>query len=121
MSSSLFPLKANDELRPGTLSPLTFVKALSSSSVMPSLKYSSLLSALIFTNGKTATLFFGVAEPVRGGSVAAFSFLEMALCTSSVIFLASSPLMVSAKDEGDGIAGTGGGDATWLFRSDRRI
>jgi hypothetical protein len=57
MSSSFLPLKAKEELRPGTRKLFTFVSTLSNSSVMPSLKYSSFLSALMFTNGRTAMLF----------------------------------------------------------------
>src|SRR5205823_11104010 len=46
MSSSFFPLKAKQDVRPGTRSPGTLASALISSSVIPSLKYSSCLSAL---------------------------------------------------------------------------
>ena len=51
-------LESEGELRPGTRSLFTFVSALSNSSVMPSLRYSSFLSALMFTNGRTAMLFW---------------------------------------------------------------
>src|SRR5260370_23806706 len=61
MSSSFLPLKAKDELRPGTCRLFTFVSTLSNSSVMPSLRYSSFLSALRFANGRTAIDFFAVA------------------------------------------------------------
>src|SRR5207249_443493 len=54
---------AKDELRPGTRRPGTLASALSSSSVMPSLRYSSALSALMFTNGSTATDFWPLAPP----------------------------------------------------------
>src|ERR1700730_7792164 len=54
MSSSFLPLNAKQDVRPGTRNPGTFDSTLINSSVIPSLKYSSFLSALIFTNGSTA-------------------------------------------------------------------
>src|SRR5438270_3440209 len=54
MSSSFLPLNAKQDVRPGTRNPGIFDSTLISSSVMPSLKYSSFLSALMFTNGNTA-------------------------------------------------------------------
>src|SRR5438477_12708163 len=61
MSSSFFPLKAKQDVRPGTRSPGTLASALISSSVIPSLKYSSCLSALMLTNGSTAMDLAGAA------------------------------------------------------------
>src|SRR5206468_10118623 len=62
------------ELRPGTCKPGTWASTLSNSSVMPSLRYSSALSALMFTNGSTAMDFWSVAlgapEAAGGGFVA---------------------------------------------------
>src|ERR1043166_6879538 len=55
--SSVLPLKANDDVCAGTCRPLICVKAVLRSSVIPSLKYSFSLSALMFTNGRTATDF----------------------------------------------------------------
>src|SRR5437667_10820323 len=121
MFSSFLPLKAKQEVRPGTRNPGTLASTLINSSVIPSLKYSSFLSALMFTNGRTATLFSGIAEPVGGGWTAAFFLRESSPCNSSVICLATALLMVSARDGGDGMAGTWGDDVTWLFPSDRRI
>jgi len=48
------PLNAKQDVRPGTRNPGTFDSTLINSSVMPSLKYSSFLSALMLTNGSTA-------------------------------------------------------------------
>src|SRR2546421_10551472 len=67
MSSSVLPLKAKQDVRPGTRSPGTLASALISSSVIPSLKYSSFLSALMFTNGSTATDLAGAAPPMFRG------------------------------------------------------
>src|SRR6266576_3391901 len=53
MSSSFLPLNAKQDVRPGTRNPGTFDSTLINSSVIPSLKYSSFLSALMFTNGST--------------------------------------------------------------------
>src|SRR5712691_10826817 len=57
MSSSFLPLNAKQDVRPGTRNPGTFDSTLINSSVIPSLKYSSFLSALMFTNGSTAIDF----------------------------------------------------------------
>ena len=54
MSSSFLPLNAKQDVRPGTRNPGTLASTLINSSVIPSLKYSSFLSALMFTNGSTA-------------------------------------------------------------------
>src|SRR6202030_1568060 len=62
MSSSFLPLNAKQDVRPGTRNPGTFDSTLINSSVMPSLKYSSFLSALMFTNGKTAIDFSAMAD-----------------------------------------------------------
>src|SRR5205809_960411 len=71
ISASVLPLKAKQDVRPGTRSPGTFASALISSSVIPSLKYSSCLSALMLTNGSTATDFedsnAAAASPFCGG------------------------------------------------------
>src|SRR6266478_5669522 len=61
MSSSFLPLNAKQDVRPGTRNPGTFDSTLINSSVIPSLKYSSFLSALMFTNGSTATFLAGAA------------------------------------------------------------
>ena len=53
MSTSL-PLNENDEVRAMTRSSGTCARRLSSSSEMPSAKYSCSLSALMFTKGSTA-------------------------------------------------------------------
>src|SRR6266853_4794373 len=65
MSASVLPLKAKQDVRPGTRSPGTLASALISSSVIPSLKYSSFLFALMLTNGRTATDLAG--DPLRLG------------------------------------------------------
>ena len=54
MSTSL-PLNENDEVRAITRSCGIFASRFSSSSEMPSEKYSWSLSELMFTNGSTAT------------------------------------------------------------------
>src|SRR5262245_63809861 len=54
---SLFPLKANDEVRAATRRPDTLDSAVIKSLVMPSLKYSFSLSELRLANGSTATDF----------------------------------------------------------------
>src|SRR5437588_12468624 len=64
MSSSFLPLNAKQDVRPGTRNPGTFVSTLINSSVIPSLKYSSFLSALMFTNGSTATDLLGAGRDV---------------------------------------------------------
>ena len=61
--SEFLPLKAKEEVRDVTFNPSTFVKAFKISSVIPSLKYSLSGSLLMFTNGKTAMLFFS-SKPV---------------------------------------------------------
>src|SRR5205809_5956478 len=68
MSSSFLPLNAKQDVRPGTRNPGIFDSTLISSSVMPSLKYSSFLSALMFTNGNTAIDFWSTECPVLGGA-----------------------------------------------------
>src|SRR5881392_218641 len=62
MSSSFLPLNAKQDVRPGTRNPGIFDNTLISSSVIPSLKYSSFLSALMFTNGSTAIDFSAMAD-----------------------------------------------------------
>src|SRR2546425_8192828 len=52
--SSFFPLNANDDGRATTWSWGSFESALMSSSLMPSLRYSSCGAPLTFTNGSTA-------------------------------------------------------------------
>src|SRR5438094_6559450 len=64
MSSSFLPLNAKQDVRPGTRNPGTFDSTLINSSVIPSLKYSSFLSALMFTNGSTATDLLGAGRDV---------------------------------------------------------
>ena len=49
-----FPLKKNDEVRAATFNFGIFANTLSNSSVIPSPRYSSFLSAPRFTNGSTA-------------------------------------------------------------------
>ena len=51
----VLPLNEKLELRPATRSPGSFDNACASSSVSPSLKYSSFASPLVFTNGNTAS------------------------------------------------------------------
>ncbi len=58
---SLRPLNWNEEVRPATLRSFTCASALRISSAMPSEKYSSSLSALMFTNGSTAMAFSLIA------------------------------------------------------------
>src|SRR5882724_89424 len=57
--SSFLPLNANEEVRALTCKPVIFESAATNSSLTPSLKYSSPLSALIFRNGNTAIDFSG--------------------------------------------------------------
>src|SRR5712692_12013873 len=61
--SSFLPLNANDDVRALTCNPVIFESAVINSSLTPSLKYSSFLSALMFTNGSTAIdlIVFGAA------------------------------------------------------------
>src|SRR6266566_5891302 len=59
MSSSFLPLNAKQDVRPGTRNPGIFDSTLINSSLTPSLKYSSFLSALMFTKGNTAIDFAG--------------------------------------------------------------
>src|ERR1043166_6148526 len=68
MLSSVLPLKAKQELRPGTRKPGTWASTLSSSSVMPSLRYSSALSTLMLTNGSTAMDFWSAALVVAAAA-----------------------------------------------------
>src|SRR5439155_352359 len=70
--SSFLPLNANDEVRALTCKPVIFESAVINSSLTPSLKYSSALSALMFTNGRTAIDF--VAADLVLVAVAAFQF-----------------------------------------------
>ncbi len=51
---ALLPLKANEEVREATCRPSTLTSRLSSSSAMPSEKYSWAGSSLMLTNGSTA-------------------------------------------------------------------
>src|SRR4051812_5248083 len=55
------PLKRKAELRPITLSPGILARTPISSADRPSEKYSLFGSPLVFTNGRTATLFIGAA------------------------------------------------------------
>src|SRR5436190_9000243 len=55
--SSFLPLNAKDDVRALTCSPVIFESAVINSSLIPSLKYSSFLSALMFTNASTAMDF----------------------------------------------------------------
>src|SRR5947207_13958623 len=82
---------------------------------MPSEKYSLPLSSLRLANARTATDLaltsdLGIAEPAGVGWTAAFFLRESSSCNSSVIFLATALLMVSAN-EGDAVA-LGSGDVT---------
>ena len=52
--SSFLSLNANDDVRALTCKPVILESAVINSSLTPSLKYSSFLSALMFTNGNTA-------------------------------------------------------------------
>src|SRR5216110_3113528 len=66
--SSFLPLNANDDVRALTCKPVIFESAVINSSLTPSLKYSSFLSALMFTNGNTAIDFWSTECPVLGGA-----------------------------------------------------
>src|SRR5437899_8133812 len=57
----VFALERKQDVRPGTRNPGTLESTLINSSVIPSLKYSSFLSALMFTNGSTAIDLLGAA------------------------------------------------------------
>ena len=70
MSTSL-PLNENDEVRAMTRSSGTCARRFSSSSEMPSAKYSWSLSGLMFTNGSTA--IERVGRELRQRSLAAAS------------------------------------------------
>src|SRR5256885_3956685 len=61
-ASRPFPLSANTDVREATRSPSTLASALTSSSVIPSEKYSFSLSLLMLTNGTTATEVVGCAS-----------------------------------------------------------
>src|ERR1700757_444008 len=65
-------------------------------------------------------LFSGIVAPI-GGSIAAFFLRERSSCNSSVIFLATALLMVSARDGDDGTAGTWGDVAACRLSSVRMI
>ena len=79
MSTSL-PLNENDEVRAMTRSSGTCARRLSSSSEMPSAKYSCSLSALMFTKGSTAIeRSVAAATAVGGGGEATVSRLARAL------------------------------------------
>src|ERR1700736_602370 len=64
--SSFLPLNANEEVRALTCKPVIFDSAVINSSLTPSLKYSSVLSALMFTNGRTAIVLLVVGAGVIG-------------------------------------------------------
>src|SRR5437868_7785738 len=66
--SSFLPLNANEDVRALTCKPMIFESAVINSSLTPSLKYSSFLSALMFTNGNTAIDFWSAACTVLGGA-----------------------------------------------------
>src|SRR6266446_8226049 len=66
--SSFLPLKANDDVRALTCNPVIFESALINSSLTPSLRYSSFLSALMFTNGSTAMDFWSAAFAALGAT-----------------------------------------------------
>ncbi len=66
--SSLFPLKANEEVRDATRSAWILVKALMMSSATPSLKYSFSASLLMLTKGSTA-MDLGPALALSSGGV----------------------------------------------------
>src|SRR5437764_6624129 len=51
----------------------------------------------------------------------AFFLADSPSCSSSVTFLLIAALIVSAKEDGDGMAGSGGGDATFPFPTERKI
>src|SRR5210317_665523 len=68
--STSFPLKENDEVREATVSCGSLHNRLSSSSEMPSLKYSLSGSLLRLRKGKTAT----ESKPSFGGSAMSSSF-----------------------------------------------
>src|SRR2546427_287332 len=63
--SSFFPLNANEDGRATTWSWGSFESALMSSSLMPSLRYSSCGAPLTFTNGSTAIDWS--VRPAKGG------------------------------------------------------
>src|SRR5215469_9678861 len=66
-------------------------------------------------------LFFAMLEITGGGAGMGFFLRLRPSFNSSVIFLATSLLIVSARDGGDGMAGTWGGDVTCRWPSVRMI
>src|SRR5580704_14327144 len=66
-------------------------------------------------------LFSGIDAPVADGSRAELLFGDSAFCSASVTFLATSLLIPSPIDGGDGMAGTRGGDITCPFPTVRTI
>ena len=72
-TSSSFPLNANAEVREATRSASIFVSALMISSVIPSLKYSFSLSALMLRSGSTAIEACRVSVPAADRERAALS------------------------------------------------
>ena len=62
--STLLPLKLNADVRDATRRPRIFESTLSSSSAMPSAKYSFSSSSLMLTNGSTA--IDGVSSRIEG-------------------------------------------------------
>src|SRR6266704_2718012 len=81
-TDSFLPLNEKADVRAATRKPGVRASALRISSVMPSLKYSLSLSALMLTNGSTAMDFWsaalGAPEAAGGGFVAETSGLGRA-------------------------------------------
>jgi hypothetical protein len=68
----------NEDVRPATLNPGRFVRALIISSASPSLKYSCSLSPLMLTKGRTAMEGCGSAEDILFFSSANLSSADFA-------------------------------------------
>ena len=85
-----FPLKKNEDVRPGTRRSGICVSRLMSSSDRPSEKYSLLLSPLMFTNGNTATECAGAtrsAALLSGASVGVVTFIAVTAAGNCAVSL----------------------------------
>src|SRR5436190_4951986 len=72
-TDSFLPLNEKAEVRAATRRPGVRASALRISSVMPSLKYSLSLAALMFSNGSTAMDFWSEAGAVPGELATCFA------------------------------------------------
>src|SRR6266571_8942264 len=119
--SSFLPLNANDDVRAFTCNPVIFESAVINSSLTPSLKYSSFLSALMFTNGNTAIDF--AAASVRA-ALALFRdvvsvLFRQRLKASNPAAMTTTPIMKVANFRGlhvGNFAATSGGTFSVRFR-----